>query len=152
MNRSDPLESPLQAPGTLIKSFQPAVLIVRFIPDILHLTRIVLCDCEPNDVFESVVATILKRDGFWVRTSLKVKLAKEVQREIGWPSSPRWEIDIVGCRPGDCLLRMVECKSCLYSRGVIMAVFDPTAWLPGFTRLNRTIIGLRPTDRNLQPT
>jgi hypothetical protein len=78
------------------------------------------------DAFESVVATILERDGFWVRTSLKVELTKEEKREIGRPSSPRWEIDIVGYRPGDNLLRVVECKSYLDSRGVSIAAFDPT--------------------------
>jgi hypothetical protein len=78
------------------------------------------------DAFESVVATILVRDGFWVQTSLKVDITKEEKREIKRPSSPRWEIDVVGYRPGDNLLRVVECKSYLDSRGVSIAAFDPT--------------------------
>lgn len=77
------------------------------------------------DAFESVVATILMRDGFWVQTSLKVDLTKDEKCQIKRPSSPRWEIDIVGYRPGDNLLRVVECKSYLDSRGVSIAAFDP---------------------------
>lgn len=78
------------------------------------------------DAFESVVATILERDGFWVRTSLKVELTKEEKAEIDRPTSPRWEIDVVAYRPGDNILRIVECKSYLDSRGVSLAAFDPT--------------------------
>ena len=79
------------------------------------------------DAFETVVATILERDGFWVRTSLKVELTKEEKREINRPSSPRWEIDVVAYRPGDNLLRVVECKSYLDSGGVNLAAFDSTS-------------------------
>lgn len=60
------------------------------------------------DAFEAVVATVLERDGFWVRTSFKVNLTKDDKIAIGRPSSPRWELDIVGYRPGDNLLRIVE--------------------------------------------
>jgi len=35
-------------------------------------------------------------DGYWVRTSVKVDLTKEEKVQIGRPSSPRWELDIVG--------------------------------------------------------
>lgn len=77
------------------------------------------------DAFESVVATILEREGFWVRTSLKVELSKPEKCEIGRPSCPRWELGIVAYRPGDNLLRIVECKSYLNSRGVSLAAFDP---------------------------
>ena len=79
------------------------------------------------DAFETVVATILERDGFWVRTSLKVELSKAEKREINRPSSPRWEIDVLGYRPGDNLLRVVECKSYLDSGGVNLAAFDPNS-------------------------
>jgi hypothetical protein len=56
------------------------------------------------DAFESVVATILEREGFWVRTSIKVKLTKEDKHAICRPSSPRWKIEVLGYRPGDNLL------------------------------------------------
>lgn len=48
------------------------------------------------DAFESVVATILEREGFWVRTSFKVRLTKDDKHAINRPSSPRWEIDVLG--------------------------------------------------------
>jgi hypothetical protein len=77
------------------------------------------------DVFESVIATIVEREGFRVRTSFKVKLTKEEKREISRPSSPRWEIDVLAYRPGDNLLWAVECKSYLDSRGVTRHGFSP---------------------------
>jgi len=51
------------------------------------------------DAFEHVIATILERDGFWVRTTFKVELTKEDKVAIGRPSSPRWELDVIGYRP-----------------------------------------------------
>lgn len=77
------------------------------------------------DAFEAVVAAILERDGFWVRTSLKVDLTPQEKKAIGRATSPRWELDVVGYRPGDNLLRVVECKSYLDSSGVKLAAFDP---------------------------
>jgi hypothetical protein len=47
------------------------------------------------DSFESLVASILEREGFWVRSNFKVDLTKEEKRTIGRPSSPRWEIDLL---------------------------------------------------------
>jgi len=77
------------------------------------------------DAFESIIATILDRDGFWVRTSFKVALTKAEKREINRPSSPRWELDVVAYRPADNLLWVVECKSFLDSRGVAFKGLDP---------------------------
>jgi len=77
------------------------------------------------DAFESVIATILDRDGFWVRTSYKVALTKAEKREINRPSSPRWELDVVAYRPLDNVLWIVECKSYLDSRGVSFKGLDP---------------------------
>lgn len=77
------------------------------------------------DAFEHIVATVLEREGFWVRTTFKVELTKEDKVEIGRPSSPRWELDVIGYRPGDNLLRVVECKSYLDSRGVSFSAFKP---------------------------
>lgn len=70
------------------------------------------------DAFESVVAALLVRQGYWVQTSVKVELTKEQKREIGRPSSPRWELDIVGYRGRDNKLLVLECKSYLDSGGV----------------------------------
>ncbi len=63
------------------------------------------------DAFEQVVSEILWIDGFWVRTSVKVDLTKEEKVRIGRPSSPRWELDIVGYSGRDNTLHVVECKS-----------------------------------------
>jgi hypothetical protein len=70
------------------------------------------------DAFEELVAQILWMDGYWTQTSVKVKLEKEDKIAIGRPSSPRWEIDVVGYSGRDNILRIVECKSFLDSRGV----------------------------------
>ena len=47
------------------------------------------------DSFETLVGSLLEKDGFWVRTSVKVELTAEEKRKIGRPSSPRWELDLV---------------------------------------------------------
>lgn len=77
------------------------------------------------DAFEQVVAEILWREGYWVRTSVKVKLTKEEKRTIGLPSAPRWELDVVAYRARDNSLKIVECKSYLDSPGVRLRGFDP---------------------------
>ncbi len=77
------------------------------------------------DAFESIIATILQREGFWVRTSFKVELTKEEKQSMNRPSTPRWEIDVLAYRPGDNTLRVVECKSFLDSYGVAFRGFKP---------------------------
>lgn len=79
------------------------------------------------DAFENVIAAILQRQGFWTMTSFKVELTKEEKREIGRPSSPRWELDVVAYRGRDNELRVVECKSYLDSPGVDCAAFNGTS-------------------------
>lgn len=76
------------------------------------------------DAFEQLVSEILWMEGYWVRTSVKVELTKEEKRKIGRPSSPRWELDIVAYNGRDNLLKIVECKSYLDSRGVALRAFD----------------------------
>ncbi|MGZ5441495.1 MAG: hypothetical protein ACXW5U_07405 [Thermoanaerobaculia bacterium] len=78
------------------------------------------------DAFEHVVATILERDGYWVRTSVKVTLTPEEKREILRPSSPRWELDVVAYSGSRNELLVVECKSYLDSYGVRTTSFDGT--------------------------
>lgn len=70
------------------------------------------------DAFESVVGEILHRDGYWIQPSVKVGLTKEEKRQIGRPSSPRWELDLLGYNAQRNELIVVECKSFLDSRGV----------------------------------
>lgn len=76
------------------------------------------------DAFEQVVAEILWREGYWVRTSVKVELTKEEKRAIGLPSAPRWELDVVAYSARDNRLKVVECKSYLDSPGVRLRGFD----------------------------
>ncbi len=76
------------------------------------------------NAFEQLVSEILWMDGYWVRTSVKVELSKKEKKAIGRPSSPRWELDIVAYSGRDNLLRVVECKSYLDSRGVALRAFD----------------------------
>lgn len=68
--------------------------------------------------FEEVVGAILSAKGFWVQHSLKVDLTKEEKRQIGRPSSPRWELDIVAYKGATNEIFAVECKSYLDSPGV----------------------------------
>ena len=76
------------------------------------------------DVFENLVADILWRKGYWVRTLVSVNLSKEDKVRIGRPSSPRWQLDIVGYRCSDNTLFAIECKSYLDSAGVRSTSFD----------------------------
>lgn len=76
------------------------------------------------DSFEQVAATILERLGYWVRTSVKVALTPDEKREIGRPSSPRWELDVVAYSGSRNELLVVECKSYLDSYGVRSTSFD----------------------------
>ena len=82
------------------------------------------------DAFERVVASLLERDGYWVRSSYKVALTAEDKRAIGRLSSPRWELDLIAYKGSTKELRVVECKSYLDSRGVTLravAGTDPSA-------------------------
>ena len=47
------------------------------------------------DAFEAVVGEMLHRDGYWVQSPYRVGLTKAEKVEIGRPSCPRWELDIV---------------------------------------------------------
>ena len=76
------------------------------------------------DAFETVVGEILWREGYWIQTSFKVDLTKEDKLAINRPSSPRWEIDVVGYSGRRNELLIVECKSYLDSLGVQFRAFD----------------------------
>ena len=76
------------------------------------------------DAFESVVAMLLERRGYWVRSAYKVDLTKEEKRMIGRPSCPRWELDVVAYKGATNELLVVECKSYLDSKGVGISGFD----------------------------
>ena len=70
------------------------------------------------DSFESLVATLLEREGYWTKTSLKVELTKTEKAKIGRPTTPRWDLDVVAFKGGTNEILVVECKSFLDSSGV----------------------------------
>ena len=78
------------------------------------------------DAFETVVSALLEGKGFWTRRGVKVEVTKEDKRQIGRPSSPRWELEIVAYRGRTNELWIVECKSFLDSLGVRRGAFDGT--------------------------
>lgn len=78
------------------------------------------------DSFETLVGSLLEKDGFWVRTSVKVELTPEEKRKIERPSSPRWELDLVAYKAKSNELLVVECKSFLDSPGVRARGLDGT--------------------------
>ena len=76
------------------------------------------------DAFEAVVGEILHREGYWVQSPYRVDLTKQEKVEIGRPSSPRWELDIVAYKASLNQVLIVECKSYLDSPGVRFSGFD----------------------------
>ncbi len=71
------------------------------------------------NAFESLIALLLRRRGYWTRTSFKVELTKPEKRKIGRPSSPRWELDLIAYKGADNEVLAVECKSYLDSSGIL---------------------------------
>ena len=78
------------------------------------------------DSFETLVGSLLEKDGYWLRTAMKVDLTKEEKRNIGRPSAPRWELDLVAYKAKTNELLIVECKSFLDSPGVRVRGLDGT--------------------------
>jgi hypothetical protein len=76
------------------------------------------------NAFESLMAMLLERDGFWVKSCFKVELTKAEKCLIGRPSSPRWELDLVAYKGSSNEILVVECKSYLDSAGVRFKGFD----------------------------
>ncbi|HQT01981.1 MAG TPA: hypothetical protein PLU46_03725 [Thiotrichales bacterium] len=70
------------------------------------------------DYFEGLIKTLLEHEGYWVRQSFKVNLTREEKRDIGKPSIPRPEIDILAFKPGENQVIAFEAKSYLDSPGV----------------------------------
>jgi hypothetical protein len=76
------------------------------------------------DAFEQIVSELLWMEGYWVQRAVKVKLTSEEKRLVGKPSMPRPEIDILAFSSKRNLLRVVECKSYLDSKGVSIGAFE----------------------------
>jgi hypothetical protein len=62
------------------------------------------------DAFESLIKSLLEREGFWVRSHFKVNLTKTDKVAIGHQTCPRWEIDLLAYKAATNELRFVECK------------------------------------------
>ncbi len=73
------------------------------------------------DHFESIIATLLEAEGYWVRRSFKVNVTKEEKRQIGKPSIPRPEIDLLALHFSTNEVLVLEAKSFLDSPGVKLA-------------------------------
>lgn len=70
------------------------------------------------DHFESIIATLLEAEGYWVRRSFKVNVTKEEKRQIGKHSIPRPEIDLLALHFARNEVLAFEAKSFLDSPGV----------------------------------
>ena len=70
------------------------------------------------DYFEATIRRLLEEEGYWTKQSFKVELTKEEKRQIGKPSIPRPEIDLIAYKPGENEVLALEVKSLLDSRGV----------------------------------
>ena len=75
------------------------------------------------DHFESIIKTLLEAEGYWVRQSFKVNLTKEEKRQIGKPSIPRPEIDLLALHFARNEVLAFEAKSFLDSPGVKLLIF-----------------------------
>jgi hypothetical protein len=71
------------------------------------------------DAFEQIIAGLLWEEGFWTSIGYKVNLSKARKVELGKPSYPRPEIDILAYKANENRLLWVECKSFLDSRGIV---------------------------------
>ena len=73
------------------------------------------------DHFESIIATLLEAEHYWVRRSFKVTLTKEEKRQVGKHSIPRPEIDLLALHFSRNEVIALEAKSFLDSPGVKLA-------------------------------
>lgn len=70
------------------------------------------------DAFESIIGQLLEEEKYWVRHSVKIDLTVEEKRQIGKPSTPRPEIDIIALDINANKIYLLEVKSFLDSPGV----------------------------------
>ena len=82
------------------------------------------------EYFESIIKTLLEHEGYWVRQSFKVNLAKQEKKQIGKPSMPRPEIDLLAFKPKAREVLLFEAKSYLDSPGVRLADIQEVFQIP----------------------
>lgn len=68
--------------------------------------------------FETIIATLLEAEGYWVCRSFKVNLTKEEKRQVGKHSIPRPEIDLLALKFSTNEVLALEAKSFLDSPGL----------------------------------
>jgi len=73
------------------------------------------------DHFESIIATLLEAENYWVRRSFKVNVTKEEKRQVKKHSIPRPEIDLLALDFSRNKVIVFEAKSFLDSPGVRLA-------------------------------
>jgi hypothetical protein len=73
------------------------------------------------DHFESIIATLLEAEHYWVRRSFKVAVTKEEKHQVGKHSIPRPEIDLLALHFSRNEVIAFEVKSFLNSPGVRLA-------------------------------
>jgi hypothetical protein len=78
------------------------------------------------NAFEELIGDLLQTDGYWVIQNYRVEFTREQKHEIGRPSQPSWELDLLAYRPRDSEILIVECKSFLDSGGVTIKEFAET--------------------------
>lgn len=76
------------------------------------------------DHFESIIATLLEGENYWIRRSFRVNLTKEEKRKIGKHSIPRPEIDLLAFHFTRNVVLALEVKSFLDSPGVKLAALQ----------------------------
>lgn len=73
------------------------------------------------DHFESIISTLLEAEKYWIRRSFKINVTKEEKRQIGKPTIPRPEIDLLALHFSRNEVIAFEAKSFLDSPGVKLA-------------------------------
>jgi len=73
------------------------------------------------DHFEGIISTLLEAEHYWIRRSFKVQVTKDEKRQIGKPSIPRPEIDLLAFDFSRNEVIAFEAKSYLDSPGVKLA-------------------------------
>jgi hypothetical protein len=82
------------------------------------------------DAFESLIRLLMDKDNYWTVQSHKVNVTKEEKREIGKPSIPRPEIDLLALDPRSNRLIALEVKSYLDSSGVDLNILQKQHSVP----------------------
>ena len=82
------------------------------------------------DYFEAIVKTLLEDSGFWARQSVKVNVTKKEKQEIGKPTIPRPEIDLIAYKPESKEILAIEVKSFLDSSGVHLTCLQENHDIP----------------------